>query len=137
MIANYFIDTNVLLYAGSNAAEDQPRKQIARQILAQPGIAFSAQVMQAFYDVAVRKARLDMTHEEALATLRALTAFPVLPIDRNLVLAAIELKMRFTVSYWDAAIIAAAQKLGCHTLYSEDLSHGQDYGAVKVIHPFV
>lgn len=137
MIANYFIDTNVLLYAGSNAAEDQPRKQIARQILAQPGIAFSAQVMQAFYDVAVRKAGLDMTHEEALATLRALTAFPVLPIDRNLVLAAIELKMRFTVSYWDAAIIAAAQKLGCHTLYSEDLSHGQDYGAVKVIHPFV
>ncbi len=137
MIANYFIDTNVLLYAGSNAAEDQPRKQIARQILAQPGIAFSAQVMQAFYDAAVRKARLDMTHEEALATLRALAAFPVLPIDRNLVLAAIELKMRFTVSYWDAAIIAAAQKLGCHTLYSEDLSHGQDYGAVKVINPFV
>jgi predicted nucleic acid-binding protein len=137
MTANYFIDTNVLLYAGSNAAEDQPHKKIARQVLAQPGIAFSAQVMQEFYDAAVRKARLDMTHEEALAILHALSAFPVLPVDRELVLAAIAIKLRFTLSYWDAAIVAAAQTLNCHTLYSEDLSHGQQYGSVKVINPFI
>ncbi|MCP4701412.1 MAG: PIN domain-containing protein [Gammaproteobacteria bacterium] len=137
MIAQYFIDTNVLLYASSNAPDDQAQKQIARRLLSLPGIAFSAQVMQEFYDVAVRKKRLEMTHEETLAVLQALSAFPVLSIDRDLVLHAIELKAQFKISYWDAAILAAAQTLGCHTLYSEDLSHGQQYGRVKVINPFI
>jgi predicted nucleic acid-binding protein len=41
-----------------------------------------------------------------------------------------------TISYWDAAIVAAAKKLGCHTLYSEDLNDGQDYDGVTVVNPF-
>jgi predicted nucleic acid-binding protein len=36
----------------------------------------------------------------------------------------------------NAAILAAAHELGAHTVYSEDLSHGQDYDGVKVINPF-
>ncbi len=135
--AQWFLDTNILLYAGSKAPADQVNRQIARQLLSQPGIAFSAQVMQEFYDVAVRKQRLAITSEEAIAILTALRAFPILPIDYELVLQAIDLKTRFQISYWDATIVAAAQQLGCHTLYSEDLNHGQDYGGVKVINPFI
>jgi len=137
MIAQFFIDTNILLYAGSKAPVDQANQQIAQQLLSQPGIAFSVQVMQEFYDVAVRKQRLAITHEEAIVILNALRAFPILPIDYQLVLQAIDLKLQFQISYWDAAIIAAAQRLGCHTLYSEDLNHGQTYGGVKVINPFI
>lgn len=137
MIAQFFIDTNILLYAGSKAPVDQANQQIAQQLLSQPGIAFSVQVMQEFYDVAVRKQRLAITHEEAIVILNALQAFPILPIDYQLVLQAIDLKLQFQISYWDAAIIAAAQRLGCHTLYSEDLNHGQTYGGVKVINPFI
>jgi predicted nucleic acid-binding protein len=48
MTAQYFVDTNVLLYAGSGAKEDQAKKVIARQLLAQSDIGFSAQVMQEF-----------------------------------------------------------------------------------------
>lgn len=48
MTAQYFIDTNVLLYAGSGAREDQDKKAIARHVLAQADIGFSAQVMQEF-----------------------------------------------------------------------------------------
>jgi predicted nucleic acid-binding protein len=137
MIAQFFIDTNILLYAGSKAPVDQANRQIAQQLLSQPGIAFSVQVIQEFYDVAVRKQRLAITHEEAIVILNALRAFPILPIDYQLVLQAIDLKLQFQISYWDAAIIAAAQRLGCHTLYSEDLNHGQTYGDVKVINPFI
>jgi predicted nucleic acid-binding protein len=43
----------------------------------------------------------------------------------------------FKVSYWDAAIIAAAQELGCGFIYSEDFSDGQDYDGVKVVNPFL
>ena len=137
MTAQYFIDTNVLLYAGSGANEDQVKKAIARQVLAQADIGFSAQVMQEFYYAAVRKERLAITHDQSLKILEALSPFPVLPIDRELVLNAIEIKVRYRLSYWDAAIIAAARRLGCDVLYSEDLSHGQDYDGVKVVNPFL
>lgn len=137
MTVQYFIDTNVLLYAGSNALEDQPKKLVARQILSQPAIGFSAQVFQEFYVAAVTKKRLEMTHDEAVAVLHALQALPVCDITRALVMQAIDNKTRFGISYWDAAIIAAAMELGCHTVYSEDLNHGQDYGGVRVVNPFL
>jgi predicted nucleic acid-binding protein len=50
---------------------------------------------------------------------------------------AISAKQRFGISYWDAAILAAAKQLGCHTVYSEDLNHGQDYDGVRVVNPFL
>jgi predicted nucleic acid-binding protein len=67
------------------------------------------------------KHRLQMTHDEAVAVLQSLAAFPVCPISRELVMDAIEARQRFGISYWDAAIIAAARQLGCTVVYSEDL----------------
>jgi len=32
--------------------------------------------------------------------------------------------------------LAAARELGARTLYSEDLSHGQECDGVKVVNPF-
>jgi hypothetical protein len=92
MTDSAFIDTNVLLYAASNAAADQSKRQIARQVLSQPGIAFSAQVLQEFYVAAVTKQRLKMSHDEALAVRQSITGFPVEAISRELILAAIEIK---------------------------------------------
>jgi predicted nucleic acid-binding protein len=52
------------------------------------------------------------------------------------VLEAIDIKQRFGISYWDAAIIAAAKQMGCSTIYSEDLNAGQNYEGVTVVNPF-
>jgi len=41
------------------------------------------------------------------------------------------------VNLWDAAILAAAQELDFDTLYTEDLNHGQIYGTVRVVNPFL
>jgi predicted nucleic acid-binding protein len=136
MTATIFIDTNVLLYAGSNATEDAAKRVVARQLLSEPGIGFSAQVLQEFYAAAVTKQRLEMTHGEAVEVLNSLAAYPVWPISRGLVLAAIEAKQQFQISYWDAAIVMAAKLMGCRTVYSEDFNHGRDYGGVRVINPF-
>jgi predicted nucleic acid-binding protein len=136
MTAAFFIDTNVLVYAASNAAPDQAKRQVARELLARIDIGFSAQVLQEFYVVAVAKQRLQMTHDEAFAVLQSLAAFPVLPVTRELVLAAIDAKVRFGVSYWDAAILTAAKQMGCRTVYSEDLNAGQLYDGVTVVNPF-
>lgn len=137
MTAQFFIDTNILVYAGSAAAEDQAKKSVARRVIAQGGIGFSAQVMQEFYAAAVRKQRLNITHNEALMILEALSSFPVLPISPGLVIDAAKLREQAKISYWDAAIIVAAQQMGCHTLYSEDSTHEQDFSGVRVVTPFL
>ncbi len=64
-------------------------------------------------------------------------SFPTASLNPSTVLSALQLRERFQVSYWDAAIIAAAHELGCSRIYSEDFSHGQDYDGVTVVNPFL
>jgi predicted nucleic acid-binding protein len=137
MTAAALVDTNVLVYAASNAAEDQAKRAVARQVLAQPDICFSAQVLQEFYVVAVAKQRLGMTHDEAMNVLHSLSAFTIVSVTSDLVLEAANERQRFGISYWDAAILVAAKRLGCAIVYSEDLSASQDYDGVRVVNPFV
>jgi predicted nucleic acid-binding protein len=137
MTATSFIDTNILVYAASNAPADRAKRQVARGILSRPSIGFSAQVLQEFYAVAIAKQHLQMTHEDAVAVLQSLAAFPVWPISRELVLEATTVRQRFGISYWDAAIITAARQMGCETVYSEDVNPGQSYDGLTVINPFI
>ncbi len=58
----------------------------------------------------------------------------VLTID--LFRAATAISQCYQISYWDAAILAAAEAMGCDAVYSEDLNAGQEYGGVTVINPF-
>ncbi len=51
-------------------------------------------------------------------------------------LAALAACRRFSISYWDAAILEAGRALGCDVILSEDLSDGQDYAGVRVENPF-
>jgi predicted nucleic acid-binding protein len=40
-------------------------------------------------------------------------------------------------SYWDGAIVAAAEMIGASTLMSEDLLYGMRFDKVHVVNPFV
>jgi predicted nucleic acid-binding protein len=51
-------------------------------------------------------------------------------------MAALDARQRFQLSYWDAAIIEAARAVGCTHVLSGDLSDGQDFGGVRVTDPF-
>ncbi|MBV8780443.1 MAG: PIN domain-containing protein [Phycisphaerae bacterium] len=77
-----------------------------------------------------------MTHEEAVLLLESLARIPTCAVTRELVLSAVRLGHRYQISYWDAAIIAAAKEMGCAMLYSEDLNPGQTYGDVIIVNPF-
>jgi hypothetical protein len=63
----------------------------------------------------VRKASRPLPAELALEWIEQLTAFPCQTIDHRLVRIAIEQSERFRISYWDAAILAAAEALGTDT----------------------
>ena len=138
MTASSFFDTNVFLYVVSAAAEDAPKRAKATALIASCDFAISIQVMQEFADAALRKKRLDVTPEEVRTMLEELAEnYPVLSPTPSLVLRALDLTCRYQIRYYDAAIIAAAQELGCQTLYSEDLNHGQTYDGVRVVNPFI
>jgi predicted nucleic acid-binding protein len=49
MTAKFFVDTNVLVYAASNAAADQARRDLALELLDRADLALSAQVLAEFY----------------------------------------------------------------------------------------
>lgn len=78
-----------------------------------------------------------MTPDQALKWIEQLQAFPCVSIDASLVKIAAEISERFRISYWDGAIVAAAETLKAGVLYSEDLNHDQHYGSVLVMNPFV
>ena len=96
----------------------------------------SAQVLQEFYATVVRKAAAPLPAAKALEWIEQLAEFPCHAIDRQLVQIAIELSERYRIFYWDAAILAAAEGLGVHTVYSGELSAGQHYGPIEVVNPF-
>jgi predicted nucleic acid-binding protein len=92
--------------------------------------------LQEFFVTVVRKASRPLSAEQAFQWLEQLTIFPCHPIDHKLVRIAIEQSERYKISYWDAAILSAAQGLGSRTVYSEDLHDEQEYGGVRVVNPF-
>ena len=132
-----FIDTNVLIYAVSPAPADRAKSEIALLALRSSQCALSVQVLQEFYVQATRQTRvMALTHDEAMSFIVALSRYPVQEITLAVFHAAIQVSRQFQMSYWDGAIIAAAQALGCDELLSEDLTAGQSYGGVTVVNPF-
>jgi predicted nucleic acid-binding protein len=132
-----FVDTNILLYAAGNAASERAKSNTARRILRDEEVALSAQVIQEFYWVATRPNKLGLTHDEAMAFIDVWKLFPFQPITLGVVEDALFLSDQFRISYWDAAIVAAARHLNCERLYTEDLNDGQDYEGVTAVNPFV
>ena len=45
-------------------------------------------------------------------------------------------KEKWQVGFYDALMLAAANKAGCTAIYTEDLNDGQVYDTVKTINPF-
>lgn len=135
MRAELFLDTNILLYAASKKKEEMEKRKVARELLAREGVGLSVQVLAEFYVNAISK--LKLPEEQVLRVLDQLRRFPVLPVDEAVFWAALEIRRRYGISYWDSAILAAAIELGCDTVYSEDLSDGQSYAGVRVVNPFI
>ena len=136
MSGDSFLDTNILVYAAAGKGPDEVKRQRALALIEEENFGLSAQVMQEFYVTVCRKIERPLSAEQALEWIEQLEVFPCIAIDTSLVKIAVELRQRYLISYWDGAIIAAAQALGAKTLYSEDLNDGQQYSTVRVWNPF-
>lgn len=140
MSGRFFLDTNVFVFSVTTDTPDKKFRAldlIERAIRTGKGIV-SYQVVQEFFNVALRRYSQPMSYaecEEYLST----TFRPLLAVHSSHVLYghALALNRRYSLSWYDALIVAAAAEGDCDLLYSEDLQHGQSFGKVTVENPFL
>lgn len=136
MNAGRFLDTNILVYAYDR---DAPAKREIAIAMVEEGwnrlgeTAVSVQVLQELH---VNLERRGVAREEAGQIVADFAVWPVVENTLQLLLTALDEQVRWRLSLWDALILAAARAAGASELFTEDLSHGQDYGGVRVINPF-
>ena len=137
MAAERFLDTNILLYGYDlNAPEKRAVAQsfIERAWTETGRTAISVQVLQEFYVNFIRKGQPPAV---ASALIGDFSLWPVIDNSLALFRLGISIQARWHLSLWDAMIVAAAQSSGASELLTEDLNHGQDYGGVRAINPFL
>jgi predicted nucleic acid-binding protein len=134
-----FVDTNVLVYAEDRDAGH--KHETARDLVLglwndRTGV-LSVQVLQGLYVTLTRKLRRPLAPARAAEIVREYLTWRVIENDSELLVAAMTLHQRASLSFWDALVVEAAAVGGCDRLYSEDLSPRQRFGSVEIVNPFV
>jgi predicted nucleic acid-binding protein len=137
-MAPRFLDTNVLIYSISQDPQESAKRDIAIALVERPDNALSVQVLQELYVQATRAGRpYPLPHETAVLLIQSwIERFPVQEQTVSILSHALDIKAATRLSYWDAAIIAAARAIGCRELLSEDMQHGQTIDGVTIVNPF-
>lgn len=133
-----FVDTNILVYAYDRGAGDkhaQARRTIGQLWKEGSGV-LSTQVLQEFYVNVRRKAQRPLSIRSARSLVADYMAWDPVVNDGTSILEAMDAERRYKISFWDALIIIAAQRSEADVILSEDFSHGQKYGSVRVLNPF-
>jgi predicted nucleic acid-binding protein len=134
-----FVDTNILLYANDPV---QGRKHEVAKILVEDlwnsrsGV-ISTQVLQEFCFNLRRKLKNPLSIADTAERVREYLSWRTVTNVAESTIAALEIEARHQISFWDALIVNAARTAGCVILYSEDLNHGQIFGSVRVVNPFL
>jgi predicted nucleic acid-binding protein len=104
-------------------------------------LVLSVQVLGEFYSRATRPKRQSLSQavpeEDALQLLQSFFRYEIVSQNASQVLRAIEISRANQISYWDAAIVAAAESADCDRVLTEDLNHGQKIGSVQIVNPFI
>ena|ERR1700722_2525538 len=138
MSARVFLDTNVLIYAAAGNDVEAGKFTKAGEILTTETFAISTQVIGEFIRNVQnpRKMTSPLSDDEVDGWLERLFEFPVISIDREIILNAAFFQRRYQIDFWNGQIVAAAHRFGAETLLTEYLNHGQTYGRVRCENPF-
>ncbi|MBX7106715.1 MAG: PIN domain-containing protein [Gemmataceae bacterium] len=136
------VDTNVFIDA---LDADEPIKQAkAQQLLAQLCRGSGSAVLpwqvagEILNNLRRSEAAGRVTAAEVESHLRTFLAmFPLVVPSARTFTTYFALHARFSLSHWDAMLLAACREAGVTTLYSEDLAAGTNYDGLTVVNPFV
>jgi predicted nucleic acid-binding protein len=139
MSGNVFVDTNVFVYLFDS--DDPEKKDTAQSLLdhlaKEATIVVSTQVLQEFYVSVTRKLAEPLSVQSATEATRGLSSYRVVQVDPSMIFAAIALREKEKLSFWDALIVRAALESGCELLMSEDLQNGRRFEDLRVDNPFL
>lgn len=140
MSASFFLDTNVFTYsfdASSPKKQRRAKELIGEAVATRKGMV-SYQVVQEFFNVALRRFSQPLTVPEAEEYFTKIFR-PLLTVHSSeaVFIDALRLGQRYPLSWYDSLIVAAAIAGRCTTLFSEDLQHGQKFGTVQITNPFI
>ncbi len=140
MSVRFFLDTNVFVYAFDADATQKAAKadQLIRKALASQAGVISYQVIQEFFNVALRRFARPMSGSDAEYYLG--TVFrPLLAVHSSIGLfsEALRIQKERRLSWYDSLIASAAIQARCDVLYTEDLQHGQSFGGLRIVNPFL
>ncbi len=140
MNGRFFLDTNIFVYAFDQSAPAKLRKakELVREAVTEQKGVISYQVVQEFLNISMRRFTPPMTVIEAEQYLS--TVFrPLLSVHSSLALyvEALQIQAKSSLSWYDSLILAAALQAKCTILYSEDFGHGQRFGGLRVVNPFL
>jgi predicted nucleic acid-binding protein len=132
-----FLDSNILVYAHDDG---DPRKQEIAQELVRRAVAgqmvVSTQTLAEFSATLLQKFSTSYSSDEVLGILDALSPIRLVVPDAGIVRRAVEAHKMYGVHFYDGMIVAAAERVGCARIWSEDLNAGQKYFGVTVQNPF-
>jgi predicted nucleic acid-binding protein len=137
MADKYFVDTNILIYAhdaASGSKRDRARQLIEHLWQSGQGV-LSTQVLQELCVNLRRKVARPLPVDEIQQLIHDYLSWEVIVNTPQSTIQALEIELRYKVSFWDALVINAAETAGAAILYSEDLATGQKYGSVRVMNP--
>jgi predicted nucleic acid-binding protein len=139
MSDRFFLDTNVFVYEDTPTASTKraiATRLIDRAFVSGKGV-ISFQIVQEYFSVAFRRFQPRMSFAEAQRKLDALAPLLAVHSSFSLYQRALDLSRRFSLSWYDSLIVAAALEANCRTLYTEDLQHGQVFDNLRVQNPFL
>jgi len=133
-----FIDTNILLY--SRDASEPKKQAISESVLRKHWKSrtgrISIQVLNEYFVNVTQKLRPGLPAAEAWEDIESLMVWNPVPLDNALLMKGYLVFQRYSLSWGDALIVAAADSSGCSCIISEDLSSKQKYNGMSVLNPF-
>ncbi len=135
----YFVDTNILLYAHdrSTGVKHERARQLVERLWTSGQSVLSTQVLQELCINLRRKVAPPLPVDEIRHLIQDYLSWEIVVNNPASILHALEIEVRYQVSFWDALVLQAAEAAGAAVLYSEDLAAGQKYSGVKVINPLL
>jgi predicted nucleic acid-binding protein len=138
MSVDSFIDSNIWLYAFvANPGEEMKHDHARALVETVSPCVISSQVVVEVCNNLLRKA--GMTEAELMPVVEDLyRRYDVRDTGLDCHRTASRLRSAHAFSYWDSLIVASALDAGCHTLYTEDMQHGQMIDAhLRITNPFL
>jgi predicted nucleic acid-binding protein len=139
MANKFFVDTNILIYAHDPRAgqkHERARQLIERLWSTGEGV-LSTQILQELCVNLRRKAGRPLPIDEIRRLIQDYLSWEIVVNTPESVIEAMEIEVRYKISFWDALVLQAAESSGAAVLYSEGFATGQSYGAIRVFNPLV